>query len=157
MDDRYEKMEQCITPLPKVEARKDVAGGTLAKWPKRLKTVPPRIFSGSISGITAETFNHDNQIWDKRISNYGIHINLAQGGKYRNVMDMNAGVGGFAAAMTKYPAWVMNVVPVNSTNNTLGIIYERGLIGTYMDWYVMCSTVATLYGDVQISKTMHNI
>lgn len=141
----YEKMEQCITPLPKVEATKDIAGGTLAKWPKRLKTVPPRIFSGSINGVTAETFSHDNQIWDKRLSNYGVHINLAQGGKYRNVMDMNAGVGGFAATMSKYPAWVMNVVPVNLTNNTLGIIYERGLIGTYMDWCEAFSTYPRTY------------
>ena len=53
-------------------------------------------------------------------------------------MDMNAGLGGFAAALSKYAVWVMNVVPT-AKNNTLGIIYERGLIGTYMDWYVNVS------------------
>lgn len=136
MDDRYEKMDVCITPLPKVEETKEIAGGGLTKWPKRLDAVPPRIYSGSVKGISAETFKRDNQIWNKRVSNYAIYINFAQGGKYRNVMDMNADIGGFAAAMSKYPAWVMNVVPVNFANNTLGIIYERGLIGTYMDWYV---------------------
>lgn len=50
-------------------------------------------------------------------------------------MDMNAGFGGFAAAIVKYPVWVMNVVPFDAKSNNLGIIYERGLIGTYMDWY----------------------
>jgi len=121
-----------------VETIDEIAGGSLVKWPKRLRAVPPRISGGSIKGITAETVDHDNQIWDKRVSNYGIYISLGQAGKYRNVMDMNAGIGGFAAAMSKYPAWVMNVVPVKFANDTLGIIYERGLIGTYMDWYVIC-------------------
>lgn len=137
MDYRYDKMDICMSPLPKVEATEETAGGALAKWPRRLNAVPPRVLSGTIKGLTAETFTHDNQIWNKRISNYEYYISLSQGGKYRNVMDMNAGIGGFAAAMSKYPAWVMNVVPMNLANNTLGIIYERGLIGTYMDWYVI--------------------
>ena len=49
-------------------------------------------------------------------------------------MDMNAGIGSFAAALVKFPAWVMNVVPFNAKENTLGVVFERGLIGTYMDW-----------------------
>lgn len=51
-------------------------------------------------------------------------------------MDMNAGFGGFAAAMAKYQVWVMNVVPYDAKNNSLGIIYERGLIGAYTNWYL---------------------
>lgn len=40
----------------------------------------------------------------------------------------------------------MNVVPANITdNNTLGIIYERGLIGTYMDWCEAFSTYPRTY------------
>ncbi|GJU47257.1 probable methyltransferase PMT15 [Tanacetum coccineum] len=44
--------------------------------------------------------------------------------------------GGFAAALalSKDPVWVMNVVPVEANVNTLGVIYERGLIGTYQNW-----------------------
>jgi hypothetical protein len=49
---------------------------------------------------------------------------------------MNAYLGGFAAAMIDEPVWVMNVVPVESEINTLGFVYERGLIGTYQNWYV---------------------
>lgn len=51
----------------------------------------------------------------------------------RNVMDMNAFCGGFAAALNEYPAWVMNVVP-SSMQNTLSAIYDRGLIGAFHDW-----------------------
>ncbi|GJM92185.1 hypothetical protein PR202_ga08625 [Eleusine coracana subsp. coracana] len=60
-------------------------------------------------------------------------------------MDMNAAFGGFAAAMSKYPIWVMNVVPAYVANNTLGIIYERGLVGTYMDWCEAFSTYPRTY------------
>ena len=47
---------------------------------------------------------------------------------------MNANLGGFAAALVNDPLWVMNVVPVEAKVNTLGIVYERGLIGTYQSW-----------------------
>ena len=53
----------------------------------------------------------------------------------------SAGFGGFAAAMSKLPVWVMNaipanhkkknVVPANTIENSLDVIYECGLIGTY--------------------------
>jgi hypothetical protein len=57
--------------------------------------------------------------------------------QYRNVMDMNALYGGFAASLmaTDDPAWVMNVVPA-SLPNTLGAIYDRGLLGVQHDWQV---------------------
>lgn len=50
-------------------------------------------------------------------------------------MDMNAGLGGFGASLNSPKLWVMNVVPTIASN-TLGVIYERGLIGIYHDWYV---------------------
>lgn len=48
---------------------------------------------------------------------------------------MNALYGGFAASLmaTDDPAWVMNVVPA-SLPNTLGAIYDRGLLGVQHDW-----------------------
>lgn len=129
-------MEPCITPLPMVNEIKDVAGGALEKWPKRLNTAPPRIRSGFIEGITVKSFNEDNQLWKKRVSHYRIILESLFSGKFRNIMDMNAGLGGFAAALAKYPVWVMNAVPFDAKQNTLGILYERGLIGTYIDWLV---------------------
>ena len=53
--------------------------------------------------------------------------------RYRNVMDMNAGLGGFAATLQSGKVWVMNVVPTIAKKNTLGVIYETGLIGIYHD------------------------
>lgn len=136
---RYMKMELCISPLPSVEEIEQTAGGNILTWPERLNAAPPRIISKSSDGVTIGAFNHENKLWNKRISYYEEYLSNLPRGKYRNIMDMNAGFGGFAAALSKYPVWVMNVIPVDGKNNTLGIVYERGLIGTYMDWYVTFS------------------
>lgn len=140
----YTKMDPCIIPLPQVKDVHDISGGALEKWPKRLNVAPPRIRSKIINGITVKTLNEDVQLWKRRVSYYGIILKSLNNCKYRNVMDMNAGFGGFAAALTKCLAWVMNVVPFDA-NNTLGIVYERGLIGTYMNWCEAFSTYPRTY------------
>lgn len=130
-----------MTPLPEVSDVKEVAGGAVAKWPERLTAVPPRIQSGSIEGVTAETFEKDTQLWKKRVDHYkALDSQLAEKGRYRNLLDMNAELGGFAAALVDDPVWVMNIVPPEAQTNTLGVIYERGLIGTYQNWYVKTPT-----------------
>lgn len=128
-------MDSCLTPLPEVSGSQEVAGGELAKWPQRLNEVPPRISRGTVEGVTAEVFQEDNELWKRRVSCYKtVNNQLGQTGRYRNLLDMNAYLGGFAAALVGDPVWVMNVVPVEAKVNTLGIIYERGLIGTYQNW-----------------------
>lgn len=129
-------METCLTPLPEVSNIKEIAGGQLAKWPERLTAIPPRIHSGSL-GISAENYREDTELWRKRVAYYKtIDSQLAEPGRYRNLLDMNSHLGGFAAALIDDPVWVMNIVPVEAKTNTLGVIYERGLIGTYQNWYV---------------------
>lgn len=128
-------METCLTPLPEVSSDDEVAGGNLAKWPERLNTVPPRISRGTVKGVTAEDFQQDSELWQKRVTYYkAVNNQLGQPGRYRNLLDMNAYLGGFAAALVDMPVWVMNMVPVDVTVNTLGVIYERGLIGSYQNW-----------------------
>lgn len=123
--------------MPGVNDVRDVSGGELSKWPERLTSIPPRISSGSLNGITADKFREHNQLWKKRVAYYkSLDYQLAERGRYRNLLDMNAYLGGFAAALIDDPVWVMNVVPVEAEINTLGVIYERGLIGTYQNWYV---------------------
>ncbi|KAG9447133.1 hypothetical protein H6P81_013261 [Aristolochia fimbriata] len=141
----YRKLELCITPLPKAANVKDVAGGALEKWPKRLTSFPPRILNGHAQGITSKMFVADNLMWNQRLLHYARVLTSLTAGKYRNIMDMNAGLGGFAAAFSKYPVWVMNVIPHHLENDTLGVIYDRGLIGTYMDWCEAFSTYPRTY------------
>ncbi|RWW20726.1 hypothetical protein GW17_00015135 [Ensete ventricosum] len=141
----YRKMEACITPLPEVSSSSEVAGGELQKWPQRAFAVPPRISRGTIPGLTVKKFEDDNTMWKERIEYYKRIIPPLSQGRYRNVMDMNAYLGGFAAALMDYPLWVMNVVPANSDHDTLGVIYERGFIGTYQDWCEAFSTYPRTY------------
>lgn len=123
--------------MPEVSNIKEIAGGEVWKWPERLNAVPPRISRGTIDGLTAEMFKNDIELWNKRVSYYKtVNNHLGQAGRYRNLLDMNADMGGFAAALVQDPVWVMNVVPVEAKVNTLGVVYERGLIGTYQSWYV---------------------
>ncbi|GMI95454.1 hypothetical protein like AT4G10440 [Hibiscus trionum] len=147
----YRNLEACITPLPEVTNANDVAGGELLKWPDRAFAIPPRLSRGLVPGVGVDRFMEDNELWKGKIANYNRLITPLRSGRHRNIMDMNADLGGFAAALTKYPVWVMNVVPQNSDTDTLGIIYERGLIGTYQDWCEGFSTYPRTYDLIHAS------
>ncbi|KAJ4952608.1 hypothetical protein NE237_029440 [Protea cynaroides] len=68
----------------------------------------------------------------------------------RNVMDMNAFFGGFAAALVSDPVWVMNIVPPRESS-ALGLIYDRGLIGVSHDWCEPFSTYSRTYDFIHAS------
>ncbi|KAL4188203.1 hypothetical protein AMTRI_Chr09g42910 [Amborella trichopoda] len=142
----YRDMDTCMTPLPEVNDIKEVAGGELKRWPERLMAVPPRVLGGSVEGINGEAFIKDTEDWKKRVSYYKMVVyQLGQKGLYRNILDMNAHLGGFAAALIEDPVWVMNVVPPQAKVDTLGVVYERGFIGTYQDWCEAMSTYPRTY------------
>ena len=134
MISRYKKMEACITPYPDGGSSDEVAGGQLKVFPERLDAVPPRVASGSVPGVSVEKYQVYNKEWKKHVHAYKKINKLIDSGRYRNIMDMNAGMGGFAAALESPKLWVMNVVPTIAEKSTLGVIYERGLIGIYHDW-----------------------
>ncbi|KAK7346811.1 hypothetical protein VNO80_21334 [Phaseolus coccineus] len=140
----YQKMEACKTPLPEVTNKNEVAGGELKKFPARLFAVPPRIAQGNVPGVTAKSYQEDNKLWKKHVNAYKRINQLIGTTRYRNLMDMNAGLGGFAAALDSQKSWVMNVVPTIA-ENTLGVVYERGLIGIYHDWCEGFSTYPRTY------------
>lgn len=148
----YKEMQPCITPLPGVKNIKDASGGRLEKWPRRLNIAPPRITSSRTWDITSRTFDENNRLWKRRVQHYGRVLGSLFKGGYHNVMDMNAHLGSFAAALSTYPVWVMNVVPFDSENNTLGVIYERGLIGTYMNWCEAFSTYPRTYDLIHADR-----
>nr|XP_043626732.1 probable methyltransferase PMT2 [Erigeron canadensis] len=136
----YKKMETCVTP-----AGSSGEDYEYRPFPQRLYDVPPRIASGSIPGVSADKYTEDNNIWKKHVNAYKRVNKFIDSGRYRNVMDMNAGLGGFAAALNYSKLWVMNVVPTAAETNTLGVVYERGLIGIYHDWCEAFSTYPRTY------------
>lgn len=130
-------MEACATPYPETTKRDEVAGGEWKPFPQRLNAVPFRISSGSVPGVSVETYQEDVRSWEKHVKAYKSINNLIDSGRYRNIMDMNAGLGSFAAALESPKSWVMNVMPTIADKDTLGVIFERGLIGIYHDWYLL--------------------
>ncbi|KAM6564667.1 hypothetical protein CsatB_024665 [Cannabis sativa] len=116
-------------------------------WPRRLQT-PPYWLNDSQMGIygkpSSQDFAADYEHWKRVVNNsYMSRLGISWS-NVRNVMDMRAVYGGFAAAMKDVKIWVMNVVNVDSPD-TLPIIYERGLFGIYHDWCESFSTYPRTY------------
>ncbi|KAF2289311.1 hypothetical protein GH714_034476 [Hevea brasiliensis] len=95
------------------------------------------------NGISKEEFASDAIFWQNQVSNYWKLMDVGEM-DIRNIMDMNAFLGGFAVALNTLPVWVMNMVPVNM-NNTLSALYDRGLLGAFHDWCEPFSTYLRTY------------
>ncbi|KAH9604173.1 hypothetical protein KSS87_004589 [Heliosperma pusillum] len=144
-DDPNSAWYTLLTPcIHKVPLDPSVRGSQWpASWPSRLENSPYWL-KGSETGVSPNDFYDDYNHWKHvRGSSYmnGIGVDWSV---VRNVMDMKASHGGFAAALKDLPLWVMNVVPVNSSD-TLPIIYERGLLGLYHDWCESFNTYPRSY------------
>ncbi|KAL2549801.1 putative methyltransferase PMT23 [Forsythia ovata] len=143
----YAPLDGCLPPLP------SYAHEWPSSWPDRLSRKPPSLSS---EPDAIEAFNGDTRHWSALVSEVylgGLDINWSS---VRNVMDMNAGYGGFAAALVKLPLWVMNVVPVHETD-TLSVIFDRGLIGVYHDWCESLNTYPRTYDLLHSSFLFRNL
>ncbi|KAK2453356.1 putative methyltransferase PMT11 [Trifolium repens] len=127
----YVDLKACITQLPD-----NGYGANVTNWPSRLHQLPDRLQSIKMDAVISrqELLKAESKYWNEIVDSYvrAFHwkkLNL------RNVLDMRAGFGGFAASMhdLQIDCWVMNVVPVSGFN-TLPVIYDRGLIGVMHDW-----------------------
>ncbi|KAK3162454.1 hypothetical protein QOZ80_1BG0089730 [Eleusine coracana subsp. coracana] len=138
----YVNLKACISRLPE-----NGEGATLARWPARLMEPPKRLQGVQMDAYSSknELFKAETKFWDDIIEGY-IRVFKWRKFKLRNVMDMRAGFGGFAAALInhKLDCWVMNVVPVIEPN-TLPVIYDRGLLGVAHDWCEAFDTYPRTY------------
>ncbi|KAI8540137.1 hypothetical protein RHMOL_Rhmol09G0238800 [Rhododendron molle] len=147
----YTPLDSCLAPLPV-----DGMGNSYswpAPWPKRLTSKPPHL---SAERDAEEIFYEDTEHWSALVLDVyleGLAINWSS---VRNVMDMNAGYGGFAASLRDMPLWVMNVIPVNGPD-TLSVIFDRGLIGIYHDWCESFNTYPRTYDLLHSSFLFKNL
>ncbi|MCO5612092.1 hypothetical protein L7F22_066354 [Adiantum nelumboides] len=133
-------MKACISQLSR--GKEDAHGTGLTAWPNRLTSPPPRLKDLAVS---EERFQKDDIVWRSRVEYYWNQMSSEiEEHTFRNVMDMKAHFGGFAAALSDKPVWVMNVVQ-HSGPNTLKIIYDRGLIGSLHNWCESFSTYPRTY------------
>ncbi|KAK6938345.1 putative S-adenosyl-L-methionine-dependent methyltransferase [Dillenia turbinata] len=129
------------------------------QWPVRVE-MPPYWLASTQIGVygksAPEDFNSDYEHWKHVVSKSylsGMGINWSS---VRNVMDMRAVYGGFAAALKDMSIWVMNVVPIDSPD-TLPIIFERGLFGIYHDWCESFSTYPRSYDLLHADHLFSNL
>lgn len=141
----YIKLNACVN---KNLAKGELAVGSMPKWPDRLLRPSPRL---SLTEDGDDSFEADTQLWARRVEYYKKSIGIKlEYPSVRNVMDMNANLGGFAAALSFSDVWVMNVVPAHFPL-TLDVIYDRGLIGVYHDWCEAFSTYPRTYDLLHVS------
>ncbi|KAJ4812421.1 S-adenosyl-L-methionine-dependent methyltransferases superfamily protein [Rhynchospora pubera] len=132
----YTPINTCLHRVP--AAIEERGSDWPAEWPNRLFTYPDWL--GDLQGRLHADQDHWKAVVEKSYLN-GLGIDWST---IRNVMDMKAVYGGFAAALASQKVWVMNVVPVHAPN-TLPIIFERGLFGVYHDWCEPFSTYPRSY------------
>ncbi|XP_028090506.1 probable methyltransferase PMT10 [Camellia sinensis] len=127
----YVSLKACITPLPE-----NGYGANVTSWPTSLHYPPDRLLTIKMDAYNSrkEIFRAESKYGNDLVNGYVNAFNWKDL-HLRNVMDMKAGYGGFAAALHDYgiDCWVMNVVPVSGFN-TLPVIYDRGLVGVMHDW-----------------------
>ncbi|KAF9598244.1 hypothetical protein IFM89_026075 [Coptis chinensis] len=127
----YVDLKLCINHLPE-----NGYGANISPWPLRIYNPPDRLQSIQMDAYKSkkELFKAEYKYWLDVLARYirAFHWKKL---KIRNVMDMRAGFGGFAAALVdlQIDCWVMNVVPVSGPN-TLPVIFDRGFIGVMHDW-----------------------
>lgn len=141
----YFKLKKCVTRTS--SSKGEYAIWKIPKWPARLMKAPSRAI---VTKNGVDVFEADSRRWARRVAYYKSSLNLKLGtSSVRNVMDMNAFFGGFAAALSSDPVWVMNVVPPHKPF-TLDVIYDRGLIGVYHDWCEPFSTYPRTYDLIHV-------
>ncbi|KAK3032294.1 hypothetical protein RJ639_036251 [Escallonia herrerae] len=141
----YVPLQSCMHKVPVDETQR--GSQWPEEWPRRLQT-PPYWLNRSQMGIYGKPapgdFAADYEHWKRVVSKSylsGLGISWSN---VRNIMDMRAVYGGFAAAMKDLKVWVLNVVNIDSPD-TLPIIFERGLCGIYHDWCESFSTYPRTY------------
>ncbi|XP_014490279.1 probable methyltransferase PMT13 [Vigna radiata var. radiata] len=142
----YFKLKKCVS---RTSVKGDYAIGVIPKWPERLTATPPR---STLLKNGVDLFEADTKRWVRRVAHYKNYLKIKLGTQFvRNVMDMNALFGGFAAALKSDPVWVMNVVPAEKPP-TLDVIFDRGLIGVYHDWCEPFSTYPRSYDLIHVAS-----
>ncbi|KAK8551860.1 hypothetical protein V6N12_040480 [Hibiscus sabdariffa] len=120
----YVPMKTCLHTIP--SAIEQHGTEWPEEWPKRLETYPEWLNNN-------EKAIDDTKYWKNIVDKSYLTGMGIDWSTIRNVMDMKAIYGGFAAALLQQKIWVMNVVPIHAPD-TLPFIFERGLVGIYHDW-----------------------
>ncbi|VAH65558.1 unnamed protein product [Triticum turgidum subsp. durum] len=150
----YTPLDSCLL-LP-VLSKSSEGNSWPISWPERLNIRSSTSSENSSTWFSQENFDSDTKNWNGLISEVYSSEFAVNWSSIRNVMDMNAGFGGFAASFIDRPLWVMNVVPFDQPD-TLPIIFNRGLIGVYHDWCESFNTYPRTYDLLHMSYLLQSL
>ncbi|KAK1667634.1 hypothetical protein QYE76_055793 [Lolium multiflorum] len=150
----YTPLDSCIL-LPFVSSSREGKSWPIS-WPERLKIRYSATSSNFSIQFSQEKVDSDTKRWNGLVSEVYSNYLAVTWSSIRNVMDMNAGFGGFAASLIDRPLWVMNVVPFDQPD-TLPIIFNRGLIGVYHDWCESFNTYPRTYDLLHMSYLLQSL
>ncbi|XP_020581662.1 probable pectin methyltransferase QUA2 [Phalaenopsis equestris] len=163
----YQPLNPCIGGL---RSQRWIPIENQTPWPAQSKLNSAQL---DIHGVHLEDFTEDSLNWHAAVRNYwsllsplifsdhpkrpGDEDPSPPFNMVRNVLDMNAGFGGFNAALleTGKSVWVMNVVPAMSSNY-LPLIFDRGFIGIQHDWCEAFPTYPRTYDMVHAEGLLSN-
>ncbi|KAL5673459.1 hypothetical protein ACJX0J_017765, partial [Zea mays] len=143
----YKPLDSCLFPAVPSSGE---GNSWAVSWPERLNIKHSATSNNSSIQFPQEKIDSDTSYWKDLVSEIYLNEFAVNWSSVRNVMDMNAGFGGFAASIINRPLWVMNVVPVDQPD-TLHIIFNRGLIGVYHDWCESFNTYPRTYDLIHMS------
>uniref|UniRef100_A0A0D9V7C8 Methyltransferase n=1 Tax=Leersia perrieri TaxID=77586 RepID=A0A0D9V7C8_9ORYZ len=147
-------LDSCLL-LPAVSSSGEANSWPIS-WPERLNIKYSTTSDKSSSQLSQEKIDSDTKQWKDLVSEVYFSEFAVNWSTVRNVMDMNAGFGGFAASLIHQPLWVMNVVPFDHPE-TLPVIFNRGLIGVYHDWCESFNTYPRTYDLVHMSYLLQGL
>ncbi|KAF0923622.1 hypothetical protein E2562_006607 [Oryza meyeriana var. granulata] len=150
----YAPLDSCLL-IPAVSSSGEGNSWPIS-WPERLNIKYSTTSDNYSSQFSEEKFDSDTKHWKDLVSEVYFNEFAVNWSTIRNVMDMNAGFGGFAASLIHQPLWVMNVVPFDHPD-TLPVIFNRGLIGVYHDWCESFNTYPRTYDLVHMSYLLHGL
>ncbi|CAL5197533.1 unnamed protein product [Lathyrus oleraceus] len=148
----YVPLQACMHKLPAEQTERGAKWPEV--WPQRLQKSPYWLNDAEGEKLSTQNFAADSVRWKNIVDE--LKAMGVDWSNVRNVMDMRATYGGFAAALKDLPLWVFNVVNVDS-GDTLPIIYERGLIGMYHDWCESFSTYPRTYDLLHANQLFSNL
>ncbi|XP_020519162.1 probable methyltransferase PMT5 [Amborella trichopoda] len=167
----YQPLTSCISGT---NSKRWVSIQSRPRWPTNYQLTPSDL---KVHGVDADDYVEDSNYWKSAVKNYwslltplifsdhpkrpGDEDPLPPFNMVRNVMDMNAHYGGFNDALLEAgkSVWVMNVVPVR-TSNSLPLILDRGFAGVLHDWCEPFPTYPRTYDMLHarglLSHLVHN-
>ncbi|KAJ6938115.1 pectin methyltransferase QUA2 [Populus alba x Populus x berolinensis] len=141
----YRPLQGCIAGT---QSRRWIPIQEKTTWPSRSHLNKTEL---AIYGLHPEDLSEDAENWKTTVTNYwsvlspiifsdhpkrpGEEDPSPPYNMVRNVLDMNAHLGGFNSALLESgkSVWVMNVVPTSGPNY-LPLILDRGFVGVLHDW-----------------------